>query len=63
MRRGQQDAAIAAQVLIDAEEPVEAYGDSAYGTGELRAALESTEHTAVIKPRPLTPAVEAGFTL
>ena len=57
------DAAIAAQVLIDAEEPVEAYGDSAYGTGELRAALESTEHTAVIKPRPLTPAVEAGFTL
>jgi IS5 family transposase len=57
------DAAVAAQMLAGATEPVEAYGDSAYGTGELRAALEPTEHTAVIKPKPLTAAVEGGFTL
>ena len=39
------------------------YGDTAYGTGDLRAALEEAGHTAVIKPRPLKPAVEDGFTL
>jgi Transposase domain (DUF772)/Transposase DDE domain len=57
------DAAVAGQMLAQAAEPVEAYGDSAYGTGEFRAALEPTKHTAVIKPKPLTPAVEGGFTL
>jgi IS5 family transposase len=57
------DAAVAGQMLAKATEPVEVYGDSAYGTGELRAALKPTDHTAVIKPKPLTPAVEGGFTL
>jgi len=57
------DAAVAGRMLAQATEPVEAYGDSAYGTGELRAALEPTKHTAVIKPKPVTPAVEGGFTL
>lgn len=57
------DAAVATRMLADAEEPVEAYGDSAYGTAELRAALEPTEHTAVIKPKPLVPAVAGGVTL
>ena len=38
------------------------YGDSAYGTGDLRAALDEAGHTAVIKPGPLKPAVEGGFT-
>src|SRR5204863_9969758 len=38
------------------------YGDSAYGTGELRAAISRAGHTAVIKPGPLTPAVDGGFT-
>jgi Transposase DDE domain len=41
----------------------EVYGDSAYGTGDLRATLGQAGHTAVIKPRPLKPAVEGGFTL
>jgi hypothetical protein len=41
----------------------EVYGDSAYGTGDLRAALGRAGHTAVIKPRPLKPAVEGRFTL
>jgi hypothetical protein len=57
------DAAVAGQMLAKAQESLEAYGDSAYGTGELRATLEHTKHTAVIKPKPLTPAVEGGFTL
>jgi len=38
------------------------YGDSAYGTGDLRAAIGQAGHTAVIKPGPLQPAVEGGFT-
>jgi len=57
------DAAVAERMLAQASEPVEAYGDSAYGTGQLRAALEPTKHTAVIKPKPLMAAVEGGFTL
>jgi hypothetical protein len=39
------------------------YGDSAYGTGDLREAIRGAGHQAVIKPRPLQPAVDGGFTL
>jgi transposase-like protein DUF772/DDE family transposase len=39
------------------------YGDSAYGTGELREAIEQAGHRAVIKPKPVQPAVEGGFTV
>ena len=42
--------------------PAEVYGDSAYGTGDLRAALTGAGHQLVIKPGPLKPAVEGGFT-
>ena len=38
------------------------YGDSAYGTGDLREAIGSAGHQAVIKPWPLLPAVKGGFT-
>ena len=38
------------------------YGDSAYGTGDLREAITQAGHRAVIKPWPLKPAVEGGFT-
>ena len=38
------------------------YGDSAYGTGDLRDAIAAAGHRAVIKPGPLQPAVEGGFT-
>ncbi|MGO9191942.1 MAG: transposase [Streptosporangiaceae bacterium] len=38
------------------------YGDSAYGTGDLRAAIGKAGHQAVIKPKPVQPAVEGGFT-
>jgi DDE family transposase/transposase-like protein DUF772 len=38
------------------------YGDSAYGTGDLRAAIAGAGHRAVIRPWRLLPAVEGGFT-
>jgi hypothetical protein len=45
------------------ENTPEWYGDSAYGTAELREAITDTGHTAVIKPKPLQTAVEGGFTI
>ena len=61
------DAAVAAQMAADEagheEGPATWYGDSAYGTGELRAALAAAGHQAVIKPGPLRPAVPGGFTV
>src|SRR5947199_5213526 len=57
------DAAVAGQMIAREAEAAEVYGDSAYGTGDLRAALAGGGHTAVIKPKPLKPAVEGGFTL
>src|SRR5207248_4453697 len=57
------DAAVAAQMIAREADLAEVYGDSAYGTGALRAALAEAGHTAVIKPKPLKPAVEGGFTL
>jgi hypothetical protein len=57
------DAAAASRLLDTEGRPAEVYGDSAYGTGDLRAAMKEAGHTAVIKPKPLKPAVEGGFTL
>jgi hypothetical protein len=60
------DAAAAARFLAGQAAgdgpPCEWYGDSAYGTGELRAAIGQAGHDAVIKPAPLKPAVDGGFT-
>ncbi len=39
------------------------YGDSAYGTGDLRAAVAGAGHRAVIKPKPVQPAVQGGYTV
>jgi Transposase DDE domain/Transposase domain (DUF772) len=39
------------------------YGDSAYGTGDLRDAIDKAGHQAVIKPKPLRAPVEGGFTV
>jgi hypothetical protein len=39
------------------------YGDSAYGTGDLRDAIAGAGHVAVLKPKPLQPAVAGGFTV
>jgi hypothetical protein len=37
-------------------------GDTAYGSGPARAGLADAGHTAVLKPAPLRPAVQGGFT-
>lgn len=42
---------------------LEVYGDSAYGSGEARAAYRDAGHDTVIKPGPLRPAVPGGFTI
>jgi hypothetical protein len=55
-------AGFAEEAARDGDGPLAWYGDSAYGTGELRAALAAAGHRAVIKPGPLRPAVPGGFT-
>jgi Transposase DDE domain len=39
------------------------YGDSAYGTGDLRDAIDKAGHRAVIKPKPLQAPVAGGLTV
>jgi len=60
---GNSDAAVAARLLAGEGTPAEVYGDTAYGTGDLRAALGQAGHHAVIKPGPLKPPVAGGFTI
>jgi hypothetical protein len=61
------DAAVAAELVREEaagdEGPATWYGDSAYGTGDLRAVIGDAGHRAVIKPGPLRPAVPGGFTI
>jgi hypothetical protein len=47
----------------DSADRVAWYGDSAYGTGDLRGAIEDAGHDAVIKPRPLRAPVPGGLTI
>ena len=49
--------------LVNGHESLAWYGDSAYGTGELRGAICDAGHDAVIKPKPLQAPVEGGFTI
>ncbi|MDP9386456.1 MAG: IS1182 family transposase [Actinomycetota bacterium] len=55
------DAEVAPELLEDEEEGVEVLGDSAYGSGRLRAELDRAGHSATIKPVPSRPAVPGGF--
>jgi hypothetical protein len=57
------DAEAAPGLLDDEPAGTEVLGDTAYGTGELRHHLQDRDMTAVIKPPPLRPAVEDGYTL
>lgn len=59
------EAVVGLALLDEDTEPgeLEVLGDSAYGTGQARAALTQAGHTAIIKPAPLRPAVPGGFTL
>jgi len=60
---GSGDAAAGPMLLAGEPAPVEVLADSAYGSGDARAELATAGHTPVIKPIPLRPAVEDGFTL
>jgi transposase len=60
------DAAVAAR-FVSAEAASQGpacrwYGDTAYGTGDLRTVISQAGHAAVIKPGPLQSAAEGGFT-
>jgi hypothetical protein len=44
-------------------DPLAWYGDSAYGTGDLRHAMQKAGHQAVIKPKPVQAPVPGGFTI
>jgi hypothetical protein len=57
------EAAVGLRLLDDEPAGLEVLADSAYGTGEARAALAQAGHTAIIKPAPLRPAVPGGFTV
>jgi len=49
--------------VAEREHPVEVLGDSAYGTGDMLRALAGAEHTPLVKPWPVNPAVPGGFTV
>lgn len=44
-------------------QPVEVLGDSAYGSGDMLAAIQAAGHRAIIKPMPINRAVPGGFTV
>lgn len=57
------DATVGPTLLTGEPAPVQVLADSAYGSGDARAALAAASHTTIIKPIPLRPAVPGGFTL
>lgn len=57
------DPTLTATATATAEEPVQVLGDSAYASGPMLATLDARKWMPVLKPWPLRPAVEGGFTL
>jgi hypothetical protein len=58
------DPAVAEKFLDNEDDTCQWYGDSAYGTGDFRGAIDDTDaDEAVIKPKPLQAPVEGGFTV
>lgn len=51
------------ELLADEDTPVDAFGDTAYSTGDVRQTLHEAGHRLFLKPAPLRPAVPGGFTL
>ncbi|MEV8561289.1 IS1182 family transposase, partial [Streptomyces sp. NPDC051917] len=60
---GHHEATVGLDLLADEDFPVDAFGDTAYSTGQARQALEQQGHRLFFKPAPLRPAVPGGFTL
>jgi hypothetical protein len=59
---GNHEAVVGLDLLETETGPVTVLGDTAYGTGDTRAALAAAGHRAVIKPVPLRAPVPGGFT-
>lgn len=58
------DPQVAAEFIESEHEPHEWYGDSAYGTGDLRDVIDGRDgDQAVLKPKPLRSPVAGGFTV
>jgi IS5 family transposase len=57
------EATIGAGLLTDEPGGLQVLADSAYGTGDLLAALTDAGHEAIIKPWPVRPPVPGGFTV
>ena len=57
------DAQAAPELLAGEHGATQVFGDSAYGTGELREHLAAAGHATVIKPPVLRPAIPGGFTV
>jgi len=58
----QHDGVSGVALLAEDEEGLEILGDSAYGAGEVREALEAAGHVQTIKPKPTRQRVVGGFT-
>lgn len=57
------DGPVGVQLLDDEGPGLQVLADSAYGSGETRAALRKAKHTQAIKPIPLAkPKIDGGFT-
>jgi DDE family transposase/transposase-like protein DUF772 len=57
------EAVVGLEVLEGEDSGLQVLGDTAYGTGDARAALLEAGHIPVIKPGPLTSPVAGGFTI
>ena len=63
---GNGDAAVGARLVVvdpTVTGPVEVLGDSAYATGDMLHVLDQKQWTPLVKPWPLKPAVDGGFTI
>jgi len=54
---------VTADPTITGDDAVEVLGDSAYATGDMLHTLKQKHWTPLVKPWPLKPAVEGGFTI
>lgn len=54
---------VTADATITEGHELEVLGDSAYATGDMLATLDAKRWTPLLKPWPLRPAVEGGFTI
>ncbi|WP_285681349.1 transposase, partial [Kitasatospora phosalacinea] len=57
------EANVALDLLAAEDEPIDAFGDTAYSTGPTHQELRQAGHRLFLKPAPLKTAVVGGFSL